>query len=65
MSERGVAQAIALKIGITSQPVSQWSRVPAEHAPTVARLAGLTPHDVRPDVYGPSDTGPVVEECAA
>jgi len=65
MSEHGGTQAIALKVGITFQAMSYGTRVPAEHAPTVARLAGLTPHDVRPDVFGPSDTGPVVEECAA
>jgi len=56
---------VAVQLGRSHSTVIGWRRVPAEHAPTVARLAGLTPHDVRPDVYGPSDTGPVVEECAA
>lgn len=30
-----------------------WRRVPAEHARTVARLAGLDPSEVRPDLYDP------------
>ncbi|WP_282758356.1 hypothetical protein [Komagataeibacter saccharivorans] len=33
-----------------------WKRVPAEHARTVARMADLTPHDLRPDVFGPETT---------
>ena len=33
--------------------VLQWRRVPAEHVRTVARLAGLDPSDVRPDLYDP------------
>ncbi|PYD79961.1 hypothetical protein ACM0P6_02970 [Komagataeibacter sucrofermentans] len=32
-----------------------WKQVPAVHARTVAEMAGLTPHDLRPDVFGPDE----------
>ena len=48
-----VAKATGLRSHAT---VIGWRRVPAEHARTVARMAGLTPRDLRPDVFGPETT---------
>lgn len=33
---------------------------PAERVPEVSRILGCKPHDLRPDLYGPDDTGPIV-----
>ena len=38
--------------------VLQWRQVPAEHARAVAKLAGLHPSDVRPDLYDPPQPDP-------
>jgi hypothetical protein len=35
--------------------VSRWARVPAEHVQTVARMAGLKPGQIRPDVFRKGD----------
>ena len=43
----GVARAC----GITSQAVSQWTRVPAGQALTVERASGVSRHRLRPDLY--------------
>jgi len=38
-------------LGITSQAISQWRRVPAERVLAVVRATGLPPHRLRPDLY--------------
>lgn len=30
-----------------------WARIPAEHVLTIARMSGISPHEIRPDVFGP------------
>ena len=47
---------VAKAVGRHHATVIGWRRVPAEHARTVARMAALTPHDLRPDVFGPETT---------
>ena len=47
-----VARAIGLRSHAT---VIGWKRVPDVHVRIVARMAGLTPHDLRPDVFGPDE----------
>lgn len=42
---------VARALGLTHSAVSQWRRVPAQHASKVADLAKIKPHDVRPDVF--------------
>ena len=48
----GVA-ALARELNVTSQAVSQWSKVPAERVLEVERAAGgaVSRHDLRPDLY--------------
>jgi DNA-binding transcriptional regulator YdaS (Cro superfamily) len=42
--------------GITSQAVSQWKKVPAERVLDVERITGISRRDLRPDVFGQSET---------
>ena len=49
----GGAKVIARAINRSPSGVPAWRRVPEEHVLTVAHLAGLHPHQVRPDLYGP------------
>ncbi len=46
--------ALAAACGISSAAVSHWVRldsVPAKHLPRVARLLGVEPETLRPDLY--------------
>lgn len=49
----GGAAALARHLGITSQAISQWSRIPSDRVIPIERLLGgrLTRHDMRPDLY--------------
>ncbi|MCE2576039.1 helix-turn-helix domain-containing protein [Komagataeibacter sp. FNDCR2] len=46
----GDCSRIAAACNITPQAVSQWKRVPTHHVETVARLLGVTPDRLRPDL---------------
>lgn len=46
----GVAN-VGRALGITSQAVSQWRRVPAERVLEVERLTRVPRHELRPDLY--------------
>jgi DNA-binding transcriptional regulator YdaS (Cro superfamily) len=49
----GGVVAVSKLLGISSQAVSQWSRVPAQHAVKVANAADIAPHELRPDIFPP------------
>ena len=49
--EKSSVTAIAGACGITTQAVSQWERVPPTRVRIVARLTGIPPHVLRPDLY--------------
>jgi hypothetical protein len=51
--------AVAVKRHHTT--VLGWTRVPPEHVRVVSALIEKTPHDLRPDLWGPSDVLPVTE----
>lgn len=53
---RGRTTAVATECGITSQAVSQWDRVPAEHVLIVERITGAPRYDLRPDIYPKEQT---------
>lgn len=50
-ARRGTISRIARELGISTQAISQWERVPAEHVLTVARLTEMSPRELRPDLY--------------
>lgn len=47
----GGAQSLAATLGIRHQAVYQWAAVPPERVIEVARITGLRPYDIRPDLY--------------
>jgi DNA-binding transcriptional regulator YdaS (Cro superfamily) len=48
LSRRNAVRDFAEACGISTAAVSQWRQVPARHAPTIARLTGLSVSDLRP-----------------
>ncbi len=38
-------------LGISSQAISQWTRVPAERVLEVEKASGVNRHLLRPDIY--------------
>ena len=62
--QSGSASALGLAIGVTKMAVSLWRRkgVPAERVLQVFEATGVTPHELRPDLYpNPSDGLPKQE----
>jgi Putative antitoxin of bacterial toxin-antitoxin system, YdaS/YdaT len=51
-SKPGFASVIARKLGLTPQNISAWNRVPAHHVLDISPLIGLSPEDIRPDIFG-------------
>lgn len=57
----GSARALALKLGVSPMTVSYWQSrsagmVPAERVISIFQVTGVTPHELRPDIYpSPSD----------
>lgn len=51
----GGVSATARMFGVSRQAVLKWTqtRVPAERAAKLARLAGVSPSLIRPDVFDP------------
>jgi len=45
---------LARELGITHGAISQWAQVPADRVLDVERITGISRHDLRPDVFGPS-----------
>lgn len=52
---RGRQAELAAALKITSGAISQWSQVPPERALEVERITGISRHDLRPDIFGPSN----------
>lgn len=53
-NERGRRGELAEALGITSGAISQWNRAPAERVLDIERLTGISRHDLRPDIFGPT-----------
>jgi len=49
---RGLSVRIAEACGIERAAVYQWKRVPIHRVPDVAPIIGMTPEQIRPDVFG-------------
>ena len=48
---RGLSAKIARALGTHRSAVYQWKRVPAERVQLVADIMGLTPEQIRPDIF--------------
>lgn len=48
---RGQATEIARVCGIERAAVYQWKRVPAQWIYQVADVTGMTPEEIRPDIF--------------
>lgn len=56
---------LARQIGVTSQAISQWERVPADRVRAVVRATGVPDWQLRPDLYEvPSPSQPTTHEVA-
>lgn len=51
ITEAGGVAALARTLGVSSQAISQWERVPAERVLEVERATKVTRHELRPDLY--------------
>ncbi|PHM22982.1 transcriptional regulator [Xenorhabdus ehlersii] len=52
----GSATNLARRLGVSNMTVSQWKNryrgiVPAERVIPIYKLTGVTPHELRPDIY--------------
>lgn len=61
----GSARALALKLGVSPMTVSYWQNrsagvVPAERVLSIFQATGVTPHELRPDIY-PSPTDGIAD----
>lgn len=53
--ERINKRQLAIRLGISSQAVSQWRRIPVSRVLDVERVTGVPREQLRPDVYPPSE----------
>ncbi|MGO4738614.1 transcriptional regulator [Bosea sp. 2KB_26] len=44
--------ALSRALGISSQAIPQWKRVPAARVLQVESITGVSRHDLRPDIFG-------------
>ena len=53
----GTQAALAEKLGVTAQAVTNWRRngVPAERVLDIERVTGVPRHELRPDIYPPDE----------
>ncbi|PWJ75265.1 DNA-binding transcriptional regulator YdaS (Cro superfamily) [Pseudaminobacter salicylatoxidans] len=47
--------ALAKKLNISPQAISQWREVPVHRVLEIERITGLSRSDLRPDIYPPHD----------
>lgn len=48
----GGVVALSGKLGIVPSAIPQWRRAPAHHCLAIAKLTGISPHELRPDIFG-------------
>jgi DNA-binding transcriptional regulator YdaS (Cro superfamily) len=56
IEKAGSVKALAEQLGIKPQGISQWKRVPIEHARTISALTDTPLHEIRPDVWTESES---------
>lgn len=53
-AERGRRLALARELEISPSAISMWEKVPAERLGAIARVTGIAPEELRPDIFGPA-----------
>lgn len=56
-AERGRRAALAETLEISPSAISMWTRVPGERLMAVSRATGISPEDLRPDMFNPEQQG--------
>ena len=56
IEKAGSVKALAERLGIRPQAISQWKRVPIEHARAISALTDTPLHELRPDVWIQSES---------
>jgi pyruvate kinase len=51
MQIRGATKRLADGLGISTAAVSQWDRVPRDRVVQAAAILGVSPRELRPDLY--------------
>nr|WP_289959243.1 YdaS family helix-turn-helix protein [Xanthomonas arboricola]MDN0202824.1 YdaS family helix-turn-helix protein [Xanthomonas arboricola pv. corylina] len=67
-SKSGGRRALAKALGIKSPSISGWydrGKVPVERVLAIETATGVSRHDLRPDVFGPSPASPTGEVADA
>lgn len=52
----GGRAALAEALGISPPAISQWERIPAERVGQVSRVTGMSPEEIRPDIFSEKAT---------
>jgi DNA-binding transcriptional regulator YdaS (Cro superfamily) len=52
IEQAGGAAKLSREVGLTLQAVCAWKRIPPKHVRTVARITGIPPSALRPDIFG-------------
>lgn len=47
----GSVKALAEKLGVKPQAISQWRQAPAERVLAIEAASGVSRHELRPDIY--------------
>jgi len=50
----GIAK-LASSLGVKHQSFYSWKRIPAERVLDLERITGISRHELRPDLYPPSE----------
>ena len=58
-------QQVATLLRISPQTVYAWPRVPSGRVWQLSQASGLTPHQLRPDLYAQSDQAAAPDEPSA
>lgn len=56
----GGTAKLAEKLGITSQAISQWRRIPVERVLEIETATGVPRSVLRPDIYPPAREGAAI-----
>lgn len=52
--EAGGVVALSKALGITHNAIYSWKRIPPGRVLDIERVTGISRHDLRPDIFGPS-----------